>query len=192
MLTTSHAAWAATLSKHRSHSRWFVAGAVVPDAPALLVATGLLISGTPRPQIVFRTYHRSPWRELHLVAHALWPATLLGLPGRRSRALVGGWLTHLAVDYATHHDDAWPPLWPLTTWRWASPVSYWQNDHHACALTVCDLVGLAASRRAASSRLTPVAMAVAGLALAQQLGAITHPWASGPPWKGRAHELSRR
>jgi hypothetical protein len=61
-------------------------------------------------------------------------------------------LGHQLVDYATHSDDAWPPLWPLSSRRWSSPMSYWQREHHARAYAAAEsaafLVALATDRSA--------------------------------------------
>ena len=39
-------------------------------------------------------------------------------------------LTHLAGDFPVHVDDAHAHLWPLSDWRFFSPVSYWNPDHY--------------------------------------------------------------
>lgn len=38
-------------------------------------------------------------------------------------------LTHVAGDLPVHVDDAHPHFWPLTGWRFISPVSYWDRAH---------------------------------------------------------------
>lgn len=88
-------------------------------------------------------YLSSPWREVHLMTHSLLvPAAIAALPTRRARALAAGWMSHVAIDYLTHHDDAWSPLWPLTAKRWLAPVSYWQVEHHARPFAALDASGL--------------------------------------------------
>ncbi|MEO1749097.1 MAG: hypothetical protein AAFR27_10880 [Pseudomonadota bacterium] len=39
-------------------------------------------------------------------------------------------LTHVALDFPVHADDAHPHFWPLTGWRFFSPVSYWDSAHY--------------------------------------------------------------
>ena len=34
-------------------------------------------------------------------------------------------LLHLSLDFPLHADDAHRHFWPVTDWRFASPVSYW-------------------------------------------------------------------
>ncbi len=39
-------------------------------------------------------------------------------------------LTHLAGDFPVHVNDAHRHLWPVSDWRFVSPVSYWDPRHH--------------------------------------------------------------
>lgn len=39
-------------------------------------------------------------------------------------------MTHLAGDLPVHAKDAHPHFWPLTGWRFHSPVSYWDKNHY--------------------------------------------------------------
>jgi hypothetical protein len=117
VLATTHAHWTARLTAGRAWSAWAVAGSVAPDAPALVRAAWVLGGRrTSREDALGRIYHEPPWREIHLAAHAAWApvvaaavAGALGAGDVRARALALGWAGHLAVDYVTHHDDAWPP-----------------------------------------------------------------------------------
>lgn len=64
----------------------------------------------------------------------LWGAALtlaLWLRSAWGVALTGAALLHLALDFPLYHDDGRPHLWPVSDWVFASPVSYWDVDHHA-------------------------------------------------------------
>ena len=39
-------------------------------------------------------------------------------------------LTHVALDFPVHADDAHPHFWPVTQWRFFSPVSYWDPSFY--------------------------------------------------------------
>ena len=39
-------------------------------------------------------------------------------------------LTHLAGDFPVHVRDAHAHFWPLSEWRFTSPVSYWDPRHY--------------------------------------------------------------
>src|SRR5439155_24072487 len=45
--------------------------------------------------------------------------------------LVWGWIGHNVVDFFTHHAEAHAHFYPLSDWRFQSPVSYYERDHHA-------------------------------------------------------------
>jgi len=146
LLTSSHGYWALRLSRRRPG--WTALGAVGPDLPALTLGALLAARRVPRPELLERLYHRGPGRATNLLAHSLLvPAALATATRRESgrRAVAAGWLGHLAVDYLSHHDDAWPPLWPLSHRRLASPVSYWQPEHHARGWSQVEALALAAA-----------------------------------------------
>jgi hypothetical protein len=153
VLTSTHAALALALTGRRD----VALGAVLPDLPAFAAGAWLAARRVPRGAFVQRLYHRPPLREAHRAGHSV-PLALALLATGRARGVALGWLSHLAVDGLTHHDDAWPLLWPLSGARWRSPVSYWQPAHHARALQAVEVAALLALRR-------PLAAAVAAVPL---------------------------
>ena len=40
-------------------------------------------------------------------------------------------LLHIALDAPFHGHDAYRHLWPISEWRFYSPISYWEIDLHA-------------------------------------------------------------
>ena len=155
----------------RRRSGWTALGAVGPDLPALGAGGVLLACGVPRHELLERLYHRGPGRTANLAAHSLLvPAALAAATSRGSarRAVATGWLGHLAVDYLSHHDDAWPPLWPLSRWRRPSPVSYWQPEHHARAWSRVEAVALGLA--VASDRARPQRRALGAVAWLVAIG----------------------
>jgi len=58
----------------------------------------------------------------------LWLAALAlaaALRARAAAAFAAGGLLHQAFDFPLHADDPHRHLWPLSDWRFESPVSYW-------------------------------------------------------------------
>lgn len=51
-----------------------------------------------------------------------------------------GALTHLAGDFPVHAGDAHPHFWPLTGWRFVSPVSYWDPAHFGAQFSMLEAV----------------------------------------------------
>lgn len=122
--------------------------------------------------MVANVYERGPWRPVLLGMHSVWgwaAIMAVAVPGSASHALATGAVSHVAVDVLSHHDDAWPILWPFSRRRWRSPLSYWQLEHHACSWAMAELAAiLIAGRRATSSadrRCTRVCLVLAALPL---------------------------
>jgi hypothetical protein len=44
-------------------------------------------------------------------------------------AFSGSALLHAAIDFLVHRDDAHMQFWPLSEWRFRSPISYWDPAH---------------------------------------------------------------
>ncbi len=111
MHTYSHAVftWAVAryVKREESHAAvWGAAGAALPDVPVLAKAAYLL------------------WRHRDSMTKN----------GDSKKALLFfllGWAGHNILDFPTHAEDARPPLWPLSRWRWKSPVSYWDRKFYA-------------------------------------------------------------
>ncbi|MGB6231065.1 MAG: hypothetical protein WBF53_13170 [Litorimonas sp.] len=49
-------------------------------------------------------------------------------------------LLHLALDIPVHGHDAYRHFWPLSDWRFHSPVSYWEADLHARWVSLIEAV----------------------------------------------------
>lgn len=41
-----------------------------------------------------------------------------------------GWLSHLCIDFFTHHQGGHPPLFPLHRWKFKSPISFYEPAQH--------------------------------------------------------------
>ncbi len=93
-----------------------------------------------------------------------------------------GALTHVGADFLTHNDDAYRHLWPLTDWRFNSPVSYWDPNHYgriAAPLEAVMALGLSVMLwRRHQSRVirTGIAVAAAGYAAGVAYFAIVLSW----------------
>jgi len=77
---------------------------------------------------------------------------LYGTVGARYRrsggalpALLLGWAGHVATDTLTHGSDARPLLWPLSSYRFHSPVSYRERERYALPFTLVEHAALLAA-----------------------------------------------
>ncbi|MEM7811948.1 MAG: metal-dependent hydrolase [Planctomycetota bacterium] len=128
-------------------------GSVAPDIPLYFLSIGgglyyRFVKGEPVDrvgEILFQDlFYNDPWWvSLHNVLHSptVLIALLAGLYFSLGReAFAGSWwvwfcgscLLHTLVDIPVHHDDGPLIFWPLNrTYRFASPVSYWDPAHYA-------------------------------------------------------------
>ena len=129
----------------------FALGSALPDVP-LLVLTSLSMLTNPSwdegmAQMHF-AYERSPvWIGLHNAPHSLLVlggATLLTvlfkkLPSRQPLlwALAGAAL-HALTDVLTHAGDGPMFLYPLSSLRFHSPVSYWDPEHYGRIFSITE------------------------------------------------------
>lgn len=164
MRTYSHAllTWAAARSARPSRpaqAAWTALGAALPDLPVLSGAAWLATRRLGRfsradldAEVCARDLFRRPDAALH---SALPVAAALAAYGaararRRDRgdalpALLLGWAGHVAADALTHGSDARPLLWPLSSFRFHSPVSYRERERHALPFTLAEHAALLAA-----------------------------------------------
>lgn len=110
-----------------------LAGGLLPDLSLYLLAGWhLLVLGTPG-QVVFRDlYYSDGWQAIFGVDNSfvLWGLALAMAFWARAPwavALTGAALLHLAFDFPFHTHDARMHFWPITDWKFHSPVSYWDG-----------------------------------------------------------------
>ena len=112
------------------------AGAFVPDLSIYVFffwATGF--TDFSMQQIWREVYWTEPWQTLGAISNSVPLAlVLLGLSLWKRSAVATAFslalLVHFALDFPLHADDAHRHFWPLSDWRFASPISYWDGDHH--------------------------------------------------------------
>lgn len=156
MQTYSHAFFAWALAKHgvKAGRAAGIAGAVggsLPDVPSI---AGTIYYWTRDGSMWSREsleaiYFTGPFGATGSALHSVVPAgTLLALYlllrlGRYDRRHVGlwfllGWAGHSVVDFFTHVDDTRPLFWPLSSWEWSSPVSYYDPAHYGVQFTLAE------------------------------------------------------
>lgn len=155
MRTFSHAIVTAAVGKRVGLERGrlvaFVLGSILPDLP-LGVLTLLAILNTPdmAAAMVYmdQLYFTSPlWIGLHNAPHSLVLMGLFGFLGAVFRQkrwgrwflwYVAGAALHVVFDVFTHAGDGPMFLYPLSTFRFDSPVSYWDPAHYGGVFTVLE------------------------------------------------------
>ncbi|MGB5863817.1 MAG: cobalamin biosynthesis protein CobQ [Sulfitobacter sp.] len=113
------------------------AGALAPDISLYLMAGGALYLFSIPPEIVFRElYFSDLWQTVFAIDNSffLWGALLALALWRRvpwAVAFAGAGVLHLCLDFPLHHDDGRAHFWPLSSWVFESPFSYWDVGHGA-------------------------------------------------------------
>lgn len=112
-------------------------GGALPDLSLYVLAgVSLSILQIP-PQVVFdELYFSDLWQTIFAIDNSVfvWGALLL-LTWRRSWqagiALCLGALAHIALDFPLHAGDGRAHFWPVSTWVFHSPFSYWDRAYSA-------------------------------------------------------------
>ncbi len=109
---------------------------MLPDLPMMIFYfVEKVIRGTAEAAIWGQVYHRDSWQAFFDVFNSLpligigwlvslWARTRLGALVFASMAL------HVAFDFPVHREDAHRHFFPLSDWRFTSPVSYWDPNHY--------------------------------------------------------------
>lgn len=117
----------------RAVTWWALAGGFAPDVSLYVMAgVSLFVLGLS-PQLVFdELYYSDMWQQVFAVDNSfiLWGIGL-GLALWRkvawAVAFCGAALLHIAFDFPLHNHDARMHFWPLTDWKFISPISYWEG-----------------------------------------------------------------
>ncbi len=84
-------------------------------------------------------YYSERWQYIFAVDNSflVW-AAILGLAVVIKRdwlmILACAALLHLAFDFPLHNDDARAHFWPVSMWKFESPISYWDPQHFGLIL----------------------------------------------------------
>ncbi len=121
------------------------AGGLIADIPMFVIVALLRMGGYSFDEIFGRIYWEQWWQVLNAVGHSFLIGGVLTLVAwlviRRHGAaqapraalcfaFAGSALLHSVIDFLVHREDAHMQFWPLTEWRFVSPVSYWDPAHY--------------------------------------------------------------
>ena len=121
-----------------------LAGALVPDLSIFVLFGWARAGGIPQYEIWTSLYWQEPWQTISAISNSfpIWALILaVGLATRLQAVtiLAVAVLIHLALDFPVHADDAHKHFWPLTDWRFHSPLSYWDTNHHGRMVILAEL-----------------------------------------------------
>lgn len=118
-----------------------VVGSLLPDFSLyFMFFWNRWVRGMSERQIFGTEYFSDYWQRVFSIDNSipLWGAVLaVGLAARAPVIAVfaAAGLMHLVLDLALHHDDGRAHFWPISEWKFESPVSYWDPRHYG------DIVG---------------------------------------------------
>jgi hypothetical protein len=184
--TPTHAILNLALLSRKARPQWnplIIWGALIPDLTMFVFYGWMKATRVLEAQIWQVEYFKPGWQTFFDGFHSI-PLALVGLGAmvytRRPgiALLFGSIILHALADLPVHNDDAHRHFWPLSNFRWISPVSYWDPRHYGNIVgPVESLLMLMASIyvfRRVKSRLSKGLLIVAnGLPL------LAHLWFSG-------------
>lgn len=110
-------------------------GSVLPDVPIVVFYAVQRLAGRSEHAIWSTHYHDAGWQAVFDAFHALPLIALAWIAGRLLgwhwlQWLAAGMALHAVFDLPLHHGDAHRHFFPLSDWRFSSPVSYWDPAHY--------------------------------------------------------------
>ena len=139
---------AALLGRALPKRAWIAAaGGLLPDVPMISIVLALKLWGYSGFQIFDELYWQNWWQITNGIAHNFWlwgGLALLALYMKErlvaTAASMERWsltlvfavsaFIHAAIDFLCHREDAHMSLWPVTRWKFMSPVSYYDSAHY--------------------------------------------------------------
>lgn len=167
MMTTTHLLVGAAIVTRKNMSRrmvgWAFLAALIPDVNMIAMLVWARMSNFSGN--IWRQpdglYWSEPWQTYSAIVNsAPLYATILGLGylvwrseeekakriGQIMMVFGGAALAHVLLDFPVHTDDAHQHFWPLSTWRFHSFMSYYQQSAFAQYVSLVEMgMGLIAA-----------------------------------------------
>jgi hypothetical protein len=133
----------------RQAARVAAIGAALPDLPIFVFYfVEKVYFRRSEAEIWRHDYFGSAWQPVIDGLHSF-PLILLALlilwRAPWGRVLCASMVLHSLLDMPFHHDDAHRHFFPISDWRFVSPLSYWDPRYHGTLGALVELVALTAS-----------------------------------------------
>ena len=122
-------------SRYRDYWPWIIVGALLPDLPMFGFYAYYKLLGTSESLIWGELYFLPSWQNFFDLFNSIPIAAVIAVAAYYARrpalvALALSLLLHAAFDLPLHNDDAHRHFFPLSDWRFISPLSYWDSAHY--------------------------------------------------------------
>jgi hypothetical protein len=109
-------------------------GAFLPDLPVWLFGIIGTLAQVPFETLWRDLYFAEPYTSIFQASHSFVVAGSILLIGLviRLRWLIlfsVSCLLHFLFDFLLHSEDAYQHFWPLSSWQFFSPISYWDPNY---------------------------------------------------------------
>lgn len=133
---------------------WIIIGGLIPDAITTVYAIITMSMGFDFDFIWDTFYYSEPFFSIISLTHSLpFYAALIAITLLVYRYLLpkAQWLIgltllwasallHSFIDFFLHVEDAYRHFFPLTNWRFISPISYWDPNHYGNYFVVFETI----------------------------------------------------
>ncbi len=143
MNTPAHTVVNLVMFGHYSSSRYvssIITGSLLPDLPMFLFyLVQKLVYRNPEGVIWNESYFNTWWQNFFDIFNSI-PLICLGLlvawkmKSKGFGYFFASMLLHIILDLPFHNDDAHRHFFPLSNWRFESPISYWDPAHYGGVL----------------------------------------------------------
>lgn len=151
MNSPTHSLLAMALLSKKEHTKrnWAVfIGSLLPDVVIYLwFPYQAFIKGESGKRIWNELYFEPPMQNAIALFNSIPIYAALAVIGFWARGKLWGKLLivfalaaliHMATDLPVHNHDAYRHFWPLSDWRFISPFSYYEADHHAGVVSLIE------------------------------------------------------
>jgi len=128
-----------------THVAAIISGALLPDAAMFIFYFQAKLRGLSERAIWRDGYFDAGWQAVFDAFHSFPLLGLAWLLAWRARMQVlsiffASMILHSLFDFPLHYDDAHRHFWPLSDFRFASPVSYWDPAHYGQFIAPLELL----------------------------------------------------
>lgn len=131
---------------HRKVTAAALLGGFIPDFSLyFMFFWHRFVLNTSTNEIFDSLYYSDYWQKIFAIDNSfiVWGLLLALALWARSKwliALTGAAFLHLICDFPLHVDDARAHFWPFTMWKFESPISYWDDNHHGGIVSVLEIL----------------------------------------------------